>query len=138
MLSLAMGSNFQPQASHFLPSSLVDQLYAKKMYLCSSLTKSNLASPNIHPNVLNSFHRTAIHGRSHGTLSQALPPPNGASRHFTIEPLPPAAPRFSPIRQARSQKFFRAEEVSWYFGTLINISSKTKEKEGPAELETTF
>ena len=42
MLSLAMGSNFQPQASHCLPSSLVDQLISRKTY-CSFVTKPNLA-----------------------------------------------------------------------------------------------
>ena len=39
-------------------------------------------SPNIHPNVFNSFCRTVIHGQSHL---------NKISLHFTIEPLPSVA-----------------------------------------------
>ena len=33
--------------------------------------------------------------------------------------------------QARNQKFFKAEEVSWNYGTSINISSKAHENKAP-------
>ena len=63
-------------ASHFVHSSLVDQLYAKEVYFCNFVTKSNNPvqhAPNIHPNIFNIFHRTVILGESYGIFTGPSP-----------------------------------------------------------------
>ena len=75
-------------ASHFVHSSLFDQLYAKEMYFCTFVAKCNNPvqhAPNIHPNVFNSFQRTVILGESYKIFTSP-PPPNGVSTSFTIKP----------------------------------------------------
>ena len=50
--------------SQFLHFSPVDQLFAKKVYFWSFMTKSYLSNPpNIQPNVFSNFHRTVIYGK---------------------------------------------------------------------------
>ena len=49
------------KASCFLRSTLVDQLYAKGVYFCSFLTKSNQACTKFHPNAFKNFYRTVTH-----------------------------------------------------------------------------
>ena len=43
-------------------------------------------SPDIHPHVFNSFHRTVQHRESHGDFT-CLSSSNGVLPHFTLEPL---------------------------------------------------
>ena len=77
-------------ASHFVHSSLVDELYAKEVYFCNFVTKCNNPvqhAPNIHPNVFNSFHKTVILGESYGVFTSPSPS-NDFSIHFTMKPLP--------------------------------------------------
>ena len=79
--------------SHFMHFSLVYLLYAKEVYFCSFVTKSNNLiqhAPNIYPHVFNSFHRTIIHGESHRIFTSP-PPSNSVSPNFTIELLPSVA-----------------------------------------------
>ena len=69
--------------SHFVHSSLVDQLYVKEVYFCSFVTKSNnlvYYAPNIHPNVFDSFHRTVINGESNGIFT--CPSPSILTFHY--------------------------------------------------------
>ena len=74
MLSHAIGLNFDTfhpcQLQQPLQYWLVDQLYAKEVYFCSFVTKSNQTSTKYLPVVFNSFYRTAGHG---GKSPQALP-----------------------------------------------------------------
>ena len=77
-------------ASHFVHSSLVDELYAKEVYFCNFVTKCNNPvqhAPNIHPNVFNSFNKTVILGESNGVFTSPSPS-NDFSIHFTMKPLP--------------------------------------------------
>ena len=77
-------------APHFVHSSLVEQLYAKEVYFCNFVTKSNNPvqhAPNIHPNIFNNFHRTIVLGESYGIFTSPSPS-NDAFIHFTIKPLP--------------------------------------------------
>ena len=60
-------------ASHFLQYLLVDQLYVKKVYFCSFVTKSNQAFTKYSPVVFNSFYRTVTHGGLYIGFSQASP-----------------------------------------------------------------
>ena len=88
-------------ASHFVRSSLVDQLNAT---VTNCVTKSNNPvqyAPNIHPNVFNSFHRTIIHGESQGIFTTPCPS-NDTSPHFTLEPLPSVTYPFFLIRTRRT------------------------------------
>ena len=88
---LALGSNFptfpprQPQVSHFLYYSLVDQLYEKEVYFYSFVTKSNQASNKYSPDVFSSFYRIVKHGESHRIFTS--PPSNSVSPCFTKHPL---------------------------------------------------
>ena len=88
-------------ASHFMHSSLVDQLYAN---VINSVTKSNNLvqyAPNIHPNIFKGFHRTVIHGESYGIFINPSPL-DEVSLHFTIEPLPFVTSSFCFIRTLKT------------------------------------
>ena len=58
--------------SHFLHYSVIDQLYAKEVYFCSFVTKSNQTSTKDSPDVFNSFCRTVTHGDSHRIFTNPL------------------------------------------------------------------
>ena len=95
----AVPSNFKPcsgfefphssslpatKASHFVHSSLVDQLYVKEMYFCNFVTKYNNQvqhAPKIRPNIFNSFHRTVILGESYWIFTYPSNS-NGVSIHY--------------------------------------------------------
>ena len=80
-------------ASHFLQYLLVDQLYVKKVYFCSFVTKSNQAFTKYSPVVFNSFYRTVTHGGLYHRIFTSLP----LKHHFPtvhIEPLPSVASPF--------------------------------------------
>ena len=90
-------------ASRFLHSSLVDQLYAKKVYFWRFATKSNQAWIKIHLNVYNSFYLTITHGESHGIFKSTSHRPSpyitpqhpiGAPLYFAKEALPSVASLF--------------------------------------------
>ena len=82
---------------HYLP---VDQLYAKEVYFCSFVTKSNQVSTSNSPDVFNSFYRTITHGESHRIFTSS-PPPNIFSPHFIIEPLPSIASPFVSLQPSK-------------------------------------
>ena len=80
-------------ASHFLQYLLVDQLYVKKVYFCSFVTKSNQAFTKYSPVVFNSFYRTITHRGLYHRIFTSLP----LKHHFPtvhIEPLPSIASPF--------------------------------------------
>ena len=65
----------------FSQSNPLDQMYAKEVYFCNIVTKSNNPvqhAPNIHPNVFKYFLRTLRNPS----------PSSDISLHFTAEPLP--------------------------------------------------
>ena len=68
-------------ASHFLCSSLVDQLYAKGVYFCSFMTKSNQACTKYSPKNFQQF----LHDHYTHTWFQLAP-----SKTFCSKPTPPA------------------------------------------------
>ena len=73
------------------------------------------------------MYSTASIGPSHMEnpmrISQALPSKwRFTTFHYTITSFH-CLPIFFFIRQARSQEFFKAREVSWNLGSLINISA---------------
>ena len=55
MFSLDIVSNFHTTVSHFVHSSLVDQLYATAINCVTKSNNSVLHAPNIQPNVFNSL-----------------------------------------------------------------------------------
>ena len=87
MLSFATGSNFHTfdprQPLIFLHYMLVDQLYAKEVYFCSFVTKSNQTSTKYSPDVLNRFYRIITHGESH-RIFRSPPPSNSIYPHFHV------------------------------------------------------
>ena len=79
--------------SHFLHSLLLDKLYAKGVYFCNFVTKSNQACTNIQPDVFNRFIGPS-YMESTTRFSQAPPPSNRFSTQFTIKPIPYVASQF--------------------------------------------
>ena len=87
MFSLAMGSNFRTTTSHFVHSSLANQLYATVINFVTKPNNPVQHAPNIHPKVFKSFHKIIIHEDSFGIFTNpSLSNKNFLS--FTIEPLP--------------------------------------------------
>ena len=59
--------------SHFLHSLLLDKLYAKGVYFCSFVTKSNQACTKYSARCIQPFHRTVIHGEYHKIFASTTP-----------------------------------------------------------------
>ena len=87
------------QRLKILHASLVDQLYAKEIFLqfCGKIEWSN-ASNDIHPNVFNSFYRTVTHGESQGIIYNM--------NKFIFRWSPHFSPSEPPNRNPRKQVHF--------------------------------
>ena len=79
--------------SHFLHSLLLDKLYAKGVYFCSFVTKSNQACTKCSARCVQPFHRAVIHGEYHKIFASTTPS-NSFSTQFTIKPIPYVASQF--------------------------------------------
>ena len=102
-----------------LLTALVDQLYAKEVYFCSYVTKSNLACTLYSLKSIQQFPQ----GRRTWKVSQDFHYPLPYSLHTMLPHIFTCIPIFFFIRHACRRKFFRAGKVSLSLGTFIKILS---------------